>query len=48
MRLTGHVWFPALDYETMVTWILQKPDWVVVVGLLSSGNDCWRVSTKVN
>jgi len=27
MRPTGHVWFPALDYETMVAWILQKPGW---------------------
>jgi hypothetical protein len=31
----------------MAAWILQKTDQVVGAGLLNSGNDCWRVSSKV-
>jgi hypothetical protein len=25
-RLTEHVWFSALGYEIMATWIHEKPD----------------------
>jgi hypothetical protein len=46
MRLTGHVWFPVSDCETMATWILQKLDPVASTGVQGNGNYCWHVSTK--
>jgi hypothetical protein len=38
----------VLGYEIMVAWNFQKLDPAGGVGLLNSGNDCWRVSTKAN
>jgi hypothetical protein len=46
MCLSRHVWFLALDYETMAAWIHQKLDQAGGVGPLNSGSDGWRVSTK--
>jgi len=37
---------PGLDYEIMAAWLHQKLDQDGGVGLLNSGNDCWRFSTK--
>jgi hypothetical protein len=48
MRLSGHIWFPVLDYEIMAGCILQNLEQDGGVGLPNSGNDYWRVSTKVN
>jgi hypothetical protein len=48
MCLTGHVWFPVSDCETMTTWILQKLDPVASTGVPGNGNYCWHVSTKVS
>jgi hypothetical protein len=46
MRLSDYVWFPMSDCETLSAWINQRPDRVGGFGLLNSGNDCWRFSTK--
>ena len=39
MRLTEYAQFPALSYEIMAAWILQKLYLFADAGLLSSGND---------
>jgi len=48
MRLTGHVWFPVSDCETMATGILQKLDPVASPGVPGNGNYWWHVSTKAS